>query len=425
MSQFPFFKQIKQKDQQTCISCNIVKSHKLPFFTSSISSKKPLELLYTDAWGPSPTKSKNVCVYYLIIVNHFTKYIWFYPLKNKSNVSIIFPAFKSLVEKYFNLPIVSLHLDNGDEFIKLKTLLTTHAISHYTTPPHTPKLNAIAERRHRHIVEIGKALLYTANLPLSFWSHAFCTTIYLINRLPTPVLQMKSPFQLLHKTEPNPLHLHSFGCLSFPWLRPYTSNKLQPRSHRCIFIGYADTQYVYHCLDPNTNKIYTFRHVKFYDHIFPYNTCQPPNNSSPKLPNIPQQPLHTFIPISIQAHPTNTLQHETSNSTESTPSTQHPSTPTLIEHLPTITNQPIPCLMINEKGPSTLSSSSSNDQNISPPVQIPLQTNYHAAPLPTSRLVTRSQNNIFKPKKPFQVTKYPLAENVKPSNVKEAMKHEY
>ncbi|XP_024632966.1 uncharacterized mitochondrial protein AtMg00820-like [Medicago truncatula] len=81
--------------------------------------------------------------------------------------------------------------------------------------------------------------------------------------------------------------------------------------------------------------------------------------------------------------------------------------------------------MINEKGPSTLSSSSGNDQNISPPVQIPLQTNHHAAPLPTSRPVTRSKNNIFKPKKVFQVTKYPLAENVKPSNVKEAMKHEY
>ena len=254
LSQFPFFKQIKQKEQQPCISCNIVKSHKLPFSTSSISSKKPLELLYTDVWGPSPTKSINGCVYYLIIVDHFTKYIWLYPLKNKSDVSIIFPAFKSLVEKYFNLPIVSLHSDNGGEFIKLKTFLTTYGISHYTTPPHTPELNAIAERRHRHIVETDKALLHTANLPLSFWSHAFRTAVYLINRLPTPVLQMKSPFQLLHKTEPNPLHLHSFGCLCFPWLRPYTSNKLQPRSHPCIFIGYADTQYVYHCLDPNTNK---------------------------------------------------------------------------------------------------------------------------------------------------------------------------
>jgi len=44
LHQFPFIKQIKQKDQQPCISCNIVKSHKLPFTTSSISSTKPLEL---------------------------------------------------------------------------------------------------------------------------------------------------------------------------------------------------------------------------------------------------------------------------------------------------------------------------------------------------------------------------------------------
>ena len=81
--------------------------------------------------------------------------------------------------------------------------------------------------------------------------------------------------------------------------------------------------------------------------------------------------------------------------------------------------------MINEEGPSTLSSLSGNDQNISPHVQIPLQTNHHAVLLPTSWHVTRSQNNIFKPKKLFQVTKYPLAKNVEPSNVKEAMKHKH
>ena len=46
----------------------------------------------------------------------------------------------------------------------------------------------------RHLVETGLALLATTSLPLQFWLYAFHTTTYLINRLPTKVLQFQSPF---------------------------------------------------------------------------------------------------------------------------------------------------------------------------------------------------------------------------------------
>ena len=153
--------QIKATTVSPCASCECSKSHKLPFKRSTLISSRPLELIYTDVWGPSPVRSIDGFLY-LVLVDHFTKYIWLYPLKNKSDVSIIFPKFKALVEKFFNLPIVSVYSDNGGELIKLRTFLTTHGISHFTTPPHTPKHNAPAERRHRHIVETGRALLHYA-----------------------------------------------------------------------------------------------------------------------------------------------------------------------------------------------------------------------------------------------------------------------
>lgn len=164
-------------------------------------------------------------------------------MKNKSNVSILFLKFKVVVEKYFNCPIKSLYSDNWGEFINLSPLLSTHRISHFTTPPHTPELNATAKCRHRHIVQTGRALLHTGKLPPEYWTYAFRTATYLINRLSTPILNMQTPYQVLHKPATNISHLHSFMCLCFPWLRPYTSDKLQRRSHPCIFIGYADSQY--------------------------------------------------------------------------------------------------------------------------------------------------------------------------------------
>ncbi|GKE08007.1 retrovirus-related pol polyprotein from transposon TNT 1-94 [Tanacetum coccineum] len=58
-----------------CDSCSVNKSHKLPFLNNSLVSTKPLELVYTDVWGPTQT-SIDGFVYYVIFVDHFTKYVW-------------------------------------------------------------------------------------------------------------------------------------------------------------------------------------------------------------------------------------------------------------------------------------------------------------------------------------------------------------
>jgi hypothetical protein len=123
---------------------------------------------------------------------------------------------KMLLKNILICPSFLYILTMGGEYIKLKSFLSSNGISHYTTPPHTPELNAYAERRHRHIVETAKALLNHANLPPQLWSFAYITATYLINRLPTPTLSMQSPYQTLHHQTHNIHHLHSFGCLCLP-----------------------------------------------------------------------------------------------------------------------------------------------------------------------------------------------------------------
>ena len=86
------------------------------------------------------------------MVDHFTRYTWLYPLTAKSQVKEIFLAFKPLVENRFQKKIQTLFSDNGGEFLALRSYLATNGISHLTTPPHTPELNGLSERKHRHIV---------------------------------------------------------------------------------------------------------------------------------------------------------------------------------------------------------------------------------------------------------------------------------
>ena len=98
-------------------------------------------------------------------MDHFTKYIWFYPLRKKSEVKPTFIRFKAIVENYLKKKkIMTLYSDNGGEYIALTEFFATHGISHLTTPPHTPEHNGFAEHRHRHIVETGLALLTHASL---------------------------------------------------------------------------------------------------------------------------------------------------------------------------------------------------------------------------------------------------------------------
>lgn len=66
-----------------CHACNCNKSYKLAFNTSSLVSFQPLEFLFFDMWT-SPVIVYNDYKYYVIFVDHFRKYFWFYPLKQKS-----------------------------------------------------------------------------------------------------------------------------------------------------------------------------------------------------------------------------------------------------------------------------------------------------------------------------------------------------
>uniref|UniRef100_A0A803Q7H8 Retroviral polymerase SH3-like domain-containing protein n=1 Tax=Cannabis sativa TaxID=3483 RepID=A0A803Q7H8_CANSA len=88
------------------------------------------------------------------------------------------------------------------------------------------------------------------------------TQVYLINRLPTPILQHKSPFETLYDKKPDYAFLKTFGTACFPCLRPYQSHKFQFHSVKCVNLGYSDSHKGYKCLSP-TGRIYISRDVVF------------------------------------------------------------------------------------------------------------------------------------------------------------------
>ena len=130
--------------------------------------------------------------------------------------------------------------------------------------------NGPAERKHRHIVEVGLSLLAHASMPLKFWDEAFLTAVYLINRLPSKVITSATPFERLFKDKYDYSFLRIFGCACWPNLRPYNNRKLQFRSKQCVFLGYSGLHKGYKCLDISTGRVYISRDVIFDESIFPF-----------------------------------------------------------------------------------------------------------------------------------------------------------
>lgn len=58
-----------------CSSCSINKAHRQPFRVSSFQSHAPLDIIYTDVWGPAHIIGIDDLQYYLILVDHYTKYM--------------------------------------------------------------------------------------------------------------------------------------------------------------------------------------------------------------------------------------------------------------------------------------------------------------------------------------------------------------
>jgi hypothetical protein len=356
------------KAAPVCSSCQQGKLHKFHFPLNSSVSAHPLDLLFLDVWGPAPVVSSNNKRYFLCIVEDYSHYSWLFPLSCKSEVLHVFTKFKLLVENYFQSSIKSVQTDGGGEFIPVQRLLSAHGISYRQTCPHTHHQNGSVERKLRHIVDNGLALLSHASIPLKFWDSAFDTASYLNNRLPSSNNPTKSPFELLFNTAPNYHLLKVFGCECLPYLRPYNSSKFSYRSKSCLFLGYSKPHVGYICFHPPSGRIYIARHVVFNETMFPFASVSSSSvaaSSSISPPSIPL--MSPTLPISV---PADSVINKESIS--------------------------VPCDPAPSPAPATI---------VPSPPDHPVPTQTHA-------MTTRAQNNVFCPKPPpAGFIRYPIPQS--------------
>ncbi|KAG8475410.1 hypothetical protein CXB51_032233 [Gossypium anomalum] len=195
-----------------CVACQKGKSHKLPFSQSRTKYVDLFELVVSDMWGSAsvPCEENLYYVSFIDMTSHFT---WVYLVRRKSQAIDCFGHFQKMVFTQFGKTIKQFQSDWGGEFHAFSSVLANQGIFHRVTCPHT--------------------------------------AVHLINRLPTSILDGKTPFQCLFGLELTYDHLRVFGCCCFPYLHPFGKHKLEFRSQPSTFLGYSLRHKGYFCLTPD------------------------------------------------------------------------------------------------------------------------------------------------------------------------------
>jgi hypothetical protein len=95
-----------------CIACQLAKSHQLPYTHSIHRTIMPLELIYSDVWGPTPI-SVGGFRYYISFMDNFTRFTWIYLMIDRTDAPRFFLQFKNHVERLLDAKIKYVQSDWG------------------------------------------------------------------------------------------------------------------------------------------------------------------------------------------------------------------------------------------------------------------------------------------------------------------------
>ena len=249
-----------------CDGCLLSKQARTPFSSQThfVAKEKP-ELIHGDLCGPisPPTPAGNR--YFLLLVDDFSRKIWVYMLKYKSDALTTFKKFKKLVENETKLSIKVFRTDRGGEFTlsEFQEFCEGAGILRHLTTPYYPQQHGVVERQNRTVVEMTRSLLKEKNMPSMFWGEAVRHAVYILNRVPTRVLKGETPYEAWNGDKPNLGFVKIFGCIAHMKVPREYVQKLDDRRKRMVYLGNEPGSKAHRLFDPLTRRLNVSRDVFF------------------------------------------------------------------------------------------------------------------------------------------------------------------
>uniref|UniRef100_A0A2N9F9A0 CCHC-type domain-containing protein n=1 Tax=Fagus sylvatica TaxID=28930 RepID=A0A2N9F9A0_FAGSY len=215
------------------------KQCRVQFKTVTHMTKGILDYVNSNIWGPVRTPSKGGAQYFMSFLDDYSRKAWVYFLKNKSEAFAKFKIWKAEVENQTGRKIKCLRTDNGTEY----------------------RDGDFLKFCEEH--ETARCLRLNAELPKIFWAEAVDMAYYIINRSPRVAFDGKVVEEVWTGQEVDYFFIRIFGCLAYVHISGEDKSKLDPKSKKCIFLGFKKGVKGYKLWDPVAQKVVISRDVVF------------------------------------------------------------------------------------------------------------------------------------------------------------------
>jgi transposase InsO family protein len=108
--------QLECREDKVYVGCQYGKAHQLPYQESKFRAKEPLELVHSDVFGRVKQSSIKGMRYMVTFIDDFSRYVWVFFMKEKSETLSKFIEFRMKVENEVGRKIKCLRIDNGGEY---------------------------------------------------------------------------------------------------------------------------------------------------------------------------------------------------------------------------------------------------------------------------------------------------------------------
>ncbi|CAI7809033.1 unnamed protein product [Closterium sp. NIES-54] len=264
-----------------CVSCVGGKIIRHTFPSVGEEEDEFLGVVHTDLCGPFREAAKDGSRYFLVLKDRKTRYVWAYPLAQKSDALAAFQKWLPMAERECKTMVQALRTDQGGEFLGHDFTLFLDGKG------------------------LGFRVLLLLLLPVSsthhWWHLALAQAVWVRNRVEhTSLPSGVTPYKLAFRRKPDVSMVRVWGCmLQYMVPQSQRGGKLAPKARWGLHLGVSTASKGWIVLDLESNRLITTVEAVFYEtmSLAGWNAWHQQEHGGRSMP---YAPLPSLFPITLE-----------------------------------------------------------------------------------------------------------------------------
>ena len=233
---------------------------------STVTNRRILYRVYSDVCGKMRVLGRKGEGYFATFTDGKSEHVTVSLMKAKDETLDNTKRYITRAEVTTGKRVNFFRSDGGGEYgsHEFKGYLDSKGIHHEKTNAYTPQENGVSERMNRTLLNLARAMLSDAGLPMMYWTYAVLYAAKILNATPTRTVQTgKTPEEEFTGNKPDLTRFRVFGCKVYMHVPDEKRHKLQAKTIEGVNLGFAENKRAYVVLHRPTGRIFESRDIVF------------------------------------------------------------------------------------------------------------------------------------------------------------------